>query len=134
LLGIFENHLTINELSAMITAMKISRWWVFSIIYMGIIFGLSSIPGDNISSLPFPFSDKIAHLVEYTGLGWLLGNAFHWSPLAILVGSIYGITDEIHQLFVPGREFDFMDMLCDAIGCSLGQFIGLLVRLKKRGN
>jgi len=109
---------------------------------MGIIFGLSSIPGDSISSPPFPFSDKIAHLVEYTVFGWLLKNAFNsrYSVtiliriMTILTGSIYGVTDEIHQLFVPGREFDFMDMLCDAIGCSLGQFAQLPVWLKKRRN
>ncbi len=109
---------------------------------MGIIFGLSSIPGDNISALPFPFSDKIEHLIEYTVFGWLLRNAFNNGYsltiliriMAVLTGSIYGVTDEIHQLFVPGREFDFKDMLCDAIGCILGQFIGLPVWLKKRRN
>lgn len=113
--------------------MKISRWWLFSIIYMGIIFGLSSIPGDNTPSLPFPFFDKIAHLIEYTGFGWLLGNAFNGSFLAaVLTGSLYGLSDEIHQLFVPGRECDFKDLLCDITGCILGQFIRLPVWLKKK--
>ncbi|MFH1859660.1 MAG: VanZ family protein [bacterium] len=111
--------------------MKISRWWVFSIIYMGIIFGLSSVTSDNTPSF-FPFFDKIAHLTEYTGLGWLLRNAFNGSFLAaVLTGSLYGLSDELHQLFVPGRECDYKDLLCDIAGCIFGQFIGLLAWWKK---
>ncbi|MDI6780921.1 MAG: VanZ family protein [bacterium] len=113
--------------------MQISRWWLFSIIYMGAIFGFSSIPSDDIPSCLFPFFDKIAHLVEYTGLGWLLNNAFNGLKLAaILTGSLYGLSDEIHQLFTPGRECDFKDLLCDIAGCILGQFIGLLAWWKSR--
>lgn len=37
---------------------------------------------------------------------------------------IYGISDEIHQLFVPGRAFQISDLMMDAIGSLLG--IGLV--------
>ena len=30
---------------------------------------------------------------------------------AILISSLYGVSDEYHQLFVPGRSFDVLDML-----------------------
>ncbi|MEK7812911.1 MAG: VanZ family protein [Candidatus Desantisbacteria bacterium] len=100
---------------------------------MGIIFGLSSVPSDNTLPSFFPFFDKIAHLIEYTGLGWLLNNAFNGLKLAaILIGSLYGLSDEFHQLFTPGRECDYKDLLCDIAGCTLGQFIGLLAWWKAR--
>jgi VanZ family protein len=39
--------------------------------------------------------------------------------LAIIVSTLYGVTDEIHQLFVSGRQFSFFDMAFNFIGSSL---------------
>lgn len=106
------------------------KWWLITIIYMGMIFGFSSVSKGTISCF-FPFADKIAHLIEYTGLGWLLKNSFNGSFFpAVLTGSLYGLSDEIHQLFT-GRECDFKDLLFDIAGCILGQYIGLLAWWKK---
>ena len=41
--------------------------------------------------------------------------------VAIVISSLYGVSDEYHQLFVPGRTFDVFDMLADAIGSVVGR-------------
>lgn len=82
----------------------------------------------------------IAHFCEYTVLGVLLCNALrnHMTLsraciFAIVIASAYGITDEVHQLFVPGRMCDPLDWLVDTLGASLGSVATFLcLRRKKR--
>jgi VanZ family protein len=73
--------------------------------------------------------DKVLHLVEYAGLGFLAARA-----LALLTGlstlravlwgaglaAAFGVTDEIHQSFVPGRFPSVSDAVADAFGSLLG--------------
>lgn len=49
---------------------------------------------------------------------------------AILCASFYGVSDEIHQYFVPSRSCDPVDWMIDTIGatCGAGVFL-LLARL-----
>ncbi len=89
--------------------------------YAALIFVLSSF-----SSFPVPrgiFSfDKVIHLVEYAVLGFLVARAWpraRWWGAAI-AATLYGVTDEIHQSFVPGRSADPFDALADAIGSTIG--------------
>lgn len=70
---------------------------------------------------------SIAHFCEYTVLGVLLVRALQPRlpiarafVLAIVCASLYGVTDEIHQLFVPGRFCDPADWLVDTLGATLG--------------
>lgn len=39
--------------------------------------------------------------------------------LSLLISILYGISDEIHQMFVPMRTPDMMDLLADGIGAGL---------------
>ena len=39
---------------------------------------------------------------------------------AIAISSLYGVSDEFHQRFVPGRDFDVFDMAADALGSIAG--------------
>ncbi len=93
---------------------------------MAMIFGLSSL-----SDLPQPpgISFSSAHVIAYVGLGALTTRAtakglrdVSWRAVvaAITIASLYGVSDEYHQLFVPGRTFDVLDMAADAIGSVLG--------------
>jgi hypothetical protein len=103
--------------------------WAPVALYMMFIFWLSSIstPPD----LPSGVSDKGAHLLLYAGLGILLvrAHAGGWrrpvtlgiAVTAIVVATLYGISDEIHQHFVPLRQVEVRDILADAIGASLGE-------------
>ena len=69
--------------------------------------------------LSFPVR-KAAHLTEYTILGILLWFTTENRALALLIGSFYSVTDEIHQIFVPGRAGQLRDVLIDTAGVLLG--------------
>ncbi|MBE7552369.1 MAG: VanZ family protein [Anaerolineales bacterium] len=67
---------------------------------------------------------KTAHFVAYAVLAWLWWRALApqrqvaWPVLllAFALAALYGISDEIHQLFVPGRHGQVADVLFDAAG------------------
>lgn len=94
---------------------------------MAMLFGLSSL-----STLPSPPGDLSAydvHVAAYAGLGALSARAtgkglrdVSWRAVlaAIVISSLYGVSDEYHQLFVPGRSFDILDMVADIIGSIVG--------------
>jgi VanZ family protein len=94
--------------------------------YAGLIFLLSSLYKfpDVVPSF-FGF-DKLAHFSEYYFFGcvicrWLIAerNRFanrHALVLTILIGTCYGLSDEWHQSFVPGRNATLWDALFDALG------------------
>ena len=90
------------------------------------IYVLSSIPQPP--DLPSIVDDKIGHAVLYSGLGALFARAFAggWDrPLtfraaaaAAIAATLYGISDEWHQMFVPPRAVEAADVLADAIGAT----------------
>lgn len=108
------------------------RYWGPVCAYAGLIFYLSSQPHpeDQLPSFIGLFSDKILHAVEYAMLGGLFYRAFRWGTndavkpwaglLAVAAASLYGLSDEIHQAFVPNRESSGLDWLADSVGASLG--------------
>jgi VanZ family protein len=100
-------------------------YWLPVLAYAGLIFYLSSIPSYGLPKWDFDMS--ILHVPLFFGLSYLILRALPsrgvpvWKlfALSIVVSTLYGVTDEIHQLFVPGREFSLVDMLFDFIGSSL---------------
>jgi VanZ family protein len=45
------------------------------------------------------------------------------------MAAMFGLSDEIHQYFVPGRNMDPLDLLTDAIGAALALWVaGWIVR------
>lgn len=76
---------------------------------------------------------KSAHLAEYAILACLLYRAVHkqerlsWklsqASLAVLLASLYALTDELHQAFVPGRSAAATDWAIDAAGAGLGMLV-----------
>ena len=100
--------------------------------YAGLIFYLSaqSHPDEDLPSLFGSVNDKVLHAMEYAGLGGLCYRAFRWGVegpvaaralfFAILTASLYGVTDEVHQFFVPLRESSWQDWLADVTGSTLG--------------
>ena len=76
---------------------------------------------------------SLAHFCEYAGLGFLVHNLLFaikdkLKPLiAIFLSFGYSITDEIHQLFVPGRSFQLIDLTVDLAGIVLGVVVFCLL-------
>ena len=92
--------------------------WVPAAAWAGVIFWLSSrrtLPGPEL-----PYFDKVAHFGAYAVLGGLLAFATDRSRVTVIVavalGLLYGASDEIHQMFVPGRSPDVLDWAADAAG------------------
>lgn len=93
---------------------------------MGIIFALSHQSGDQLDLPEIPFLDKIGHFVLYG----LLASTILFVPshelrlsrpktiavVAVLLSLLYGISDEFHQSFVPGRYVSLADIAADIGG------------------
>jgi VanZ family protein len=116
-------------------------YWVPVALYAGVIFYLSaqSHPEEQLPSfLIEDVSDKVLHAVEYGILALLCYRAFRWAAgpavaqqavvLAIVTASVYGLTDEAHQLFVPFRESSWQDWLADTIGAAIGALSWRFIR------
>lgn len=95
------------------------------ILWMLVIFLLSSIPGSALPVL-FPGADIVVHLIEYAILGFLWGR--RGIGAALVIGIIYGILDEIHQIYVPYREFSVLDIFVDGAGVVIGTIWHSLLR------
>ena len=104
--------------------------WVLVLIWMAVIFTLSSIPGDRLPKiLSFDIS-LLAHALEYGLLGALIMNALRNSNLrlslpglvmlAVTLTALFAISDEIHQYFVPNRLTDMGDFLADILSSFAG--------------
>lgn len=104
--------------------------WLYVLAYVALVFVLSAQPH---LSLPgtWQYRDKLAHLLEYGGLGWLVYRAalVSWPDtvsarralLTILVVSAIGACDELSQRGVPGRDSSVYDWIADTAGVSLAQ-------------
>jgi len=102
------------------------------VVYAGLIFLLSSIPQLVEEVSPFIGYDKLAHFMEYYFFGilicrWLLNkkNQFigrHTFIITLLIGTCYGVSDEWHQSFIPGRVASIWDVLSDAVGVAAAVF------------
>jgi VanZ family protein len=111
-----------------------SRPWVAVVVWVVIQLTLTSLPGKDIPfDVPHPV-DWLAHLCMYGGLGFLIARAARlhglslrwliWIGVAISLGAAL---DELHQLFVPGRDAEVSDWLADTIGSTAGLAVGTRV-------
>lgn len=83
----------------------------------------------------------IGHFTEYLIFGALFANALRWhmparkaTLTAVVLASAYGVTDEIHQIFVPMRSCDPMDWAVDTAAAAVGAFIVFACLRKSRRN
>lgn len=112
--------------------------WAPAVLYMALIWALSSTPLANVSLAGVPFGDKGAHFVEYGVLGFLVAHAafrtwprhhpFRTAALAVLITVLWAFLDEIHQAFVPGRASEALDLLADSAGALTGASARTLLR------
>lgn len=101
-------------------------WWALFLGYAVLIFWLSH--GPIPKEVPFireiPGFDKLYHALQYALLGFLGLQAFLPRTRSqffkvLLLCWLYGLTDEFHQAFVPGRGADLIDWLVDGLGVGL---------------
>jgi len=90
----------------------------------------------------YRYPDKFAHLILYMGLGILLYLTLSSSrrevlskyaaPLSIAIGTLYGLTDEIHQSFVLYRSASSKDLFADFAGLLCAQLLVVIYISVKR--
>ena len=104
--------------------------WVLCALWASVIFWWSSRTG---SQIPGRFSE-VGHFSEYFIFAALLYSALrasgvrHAAAAAIVAASLYGITDEFHQHFVPMRTPDVADWGMDTLGATCGVIVASFVR------
>ena len=113
-----------------------NRFWKYyfaPIFWAAFIFWNSSRSHIHIPNYFFHNLDKIIHFGVYFVLGYLITRAFSLGnfnnltgkifSLSISLGALYGLSDEFHQMFVPGRSMDFFDFLADVVGIAIAQLV-----------
>ena len=132
--------------------MKFRIFTIISILIMVVIFVHSAMPAEmsSIESSVFerfvasilgvaPESvtfavRKCAHFTEYLVLGLFMmlaavntrqqkKSAYITGLITWIIGTAYAVSDELHQLFVPGRSCELRDMCIDAVGIFCGVLI-----------
>jgi hypothetical protein len=105
--------------------------WPFALAWMALIFAGSSVPMEVATTPPpIPF-DKVAHFGEYSVLAFLFvgvarrhvrGGRISALLVAgcIVLGAMYGASDEFHQRYTPGRDPALDDLAADTIGSIAG--------------
>jgi hypothetical protein len=78
---------------------------------------------------PFPHSDKVMHMTGWLGLSgppaalWAVAPPVVWA-----VGTAVGVAVEVAQEYIPGRSFEWLDLLADSAGAALGVWLGVKLR------
>ncbi len=107
--------------------------WGPAVLYAVALFTLSSFSA--LPSPPMEVTDKVEHFTAYGGFAltllWGLSggrlSTVSWGTAlaALALASIYGVTDELHQYFVPGRSCDVHDWMADTSGAAIAVMLGL---------
>ena len=100
--------------------------WLPVVLWAGVIFALSSIPGLSTGLGTWDLVlRKLAHVTEYAILGFLLARAVRRPGLAVVLAAGYAATDEVHQTFVRGRHGAPLDVAIDTAGALAGVLVWL---------
>lgn len=110
-----------------------------AILWMGLIYYLSSKPVLPMGML-FSWQDKVMHMLFYGVLAfffafalgtWQRGLSRKQVAGVTVLACLYGILDEFHQTFVPGRSPSFGDITADTIGALLAaSILRMLLNIK----
>lgn len=106
--------------------------WLPVVAWAALIFALSSVPdlGTGLGGWD-TLLRKLAHAGEYAVLGALLLRATGRAGLAVALGALYAVSDEIHQTFVPGRAGSPVDVGIDTLGIVCGVAVWQLLRSRR---
>ena len=117
--------------------------WTPVLIWAIVIFSFSASPTNSVSEIHWQdfIVKKTAHIVEYGIFAFLLYRSFRLSHLekkkallySFLISVTYGITDEFHQTFTPGRESRIRDVAFDTLGSALSLYFIYRILPKSSG-
>ena len=107
-------------------------YWLPLIVYCLAIYIQSDLP--SIEHIPsFEFSDKVLHFFAYAAMGILFYRAYQTLRIkgdprmlilvSIVSASLYGVSDEIHQYFVPFRDASIWDVVANTLGAICGVYL-----------
>ena len=119
------------------------KFKVLALLWMVLIFTTSSISSDEFPDVEFWGWSKLVHLIYFGVLCYLLEKvlrqqkrfpalANHPVLFAFIFTVLYGVTDEVHQLFTPGRHGQATDVLIDALGALLSIAIARVFAATRR--
>ncbi len=114
-----------------------------ALIYMGVIYYVSSLSRISPPSLGLGWEDKIYHFGEYAILAALVYWAIRfYTPkvssiqvyvLAFLLCTLFAVSDEVHQIYVPGRESRVGDVIADVLGAAVAlSIVALYLRRRSQ--
>ncbi len=108
--------------------MTFVKLWGPVLLVMGLIYSQSA--KSDPAAPPGGMSDKSAHFLAYAVLGATVVRALAGGrpaamtagriALAAFVATLYGASDEVHQMFVPNRTPELLDLAADAAGSVAG--------------
>jgi len=76
--------------------------------------------------------DKVVHFSMYAGFAYLLLRASRyrasWGRVVIVLAGIavFGLLDEVHQAYIPGRSASIADWFADILGGACGAMLSRL--------
>lgn len=123
--------------------LKVFCGYVFPVlVWVAVIFVVSAFPGSGTGEYSFAMflERKAAHIAEYVVLSLLLlrmylvyapGRVVESAMFVATVALLYAVSDEIHQLFVFGREGKLSDVLIDSLGIIIGTTLYIFYRLSR---
>jgi VanZ family protein len=103
------------------------KYQVPAVLWGVFIFWASSIPASKLPKIALLINDKVIHAGIFLVLGLFVYYAlepklksikYDWKRalIALAIVVLYGVIDEFHQSFVPGRSVDVLDASADATG------------------
>ena len=112
---------------------SVAGLWLPVVAWAAVIFAFSSVPdlGTGLGGWDLLLR-KAAHMVEFGVLGVLFARATGRPGLAVALGTLYAVSDELHQSFVPGRKGLAVDVGIDTIGVLGGVVLWQLARARRR--
>ena len=102
----------------------------FWFLYLGLIWFVSSLPGDSLPSINEANIDKLFHFTEYFLLSFLgmlnykngMFKSFQLDDFLMLIVILAGL-DEAHQLFIDNRSVSLFDVSANISGCIIAYFV-----------
>jgi VanZ family protein len=111
-----------------------------AIAYAGLIIALSTLTNVTLPRTQFVELDKVIHFAEYAVFGFLVWRSFcraHKSVgpidaafLGVAFVTLFALTDELYQSYVPNRKADIADFYTDVVGAAVAIAVCVVVRFR----